>query len=294
MLCVGYFRTRLHQFSTSIIRLNLFKEENDRTERSIRQQKIITRIYLILLIGMNIFALHVITNLFVSLIGTFLGFALYTSLSTETTTITVSNPSFNTYEHLQLLHSNTLTCPCSTMTIRYHTFIKIFPILHQVCSSTFVSKSWISILMSIINQDVPTDWRNQAGSQFQLLSDLCQLAKKTSDDAVRRFNIQYFITSNLLPESDFYVQINATLDQYFHSTIIYFDQLIDTVHLHMQVDQPFMHLGRTRTETIANIIPNIKSDEITGQKSIQVNYIFHQNDIIIVAYEKINKNIKFE
>jgi hypothetical protein len=36
-------------------RLNLFKAANNRTENSIKQQKIITRVYLILLAGMVIF-----------------------------------------------------------------------------------------------------------------------------------------------------------------------------------------------------------------------------------------------
>jgi hypothetical protein len=40
-------------------RLNLFKVANDRTENSIKQQKIITRVYLILLTGMVTFIVSV-------------------------------------------------------------------------------------------------------------------------------------------------------------------------------------------------------------------------------------------
>lgn len=158
------------------------------------------------------------------------------------------------------------------MTIPYHEFISLSPILHQVCSSDFVSKSWISILMSIINQQVPIDWRNQAGPQFQLLSDFCQLANQTIDDAVRRFIAQSFISSIVLTKFDFDRQLNATLDQFFHSTVIYFAQLVDTVDLHMQVDQPFIRLGPVIKEARANIIPSEVIDETTGQQSIKVYF----------------------
>jgi hypothetical protein len=38
--------------------LNLFKSENERTEDKVKQQKMITRIYLILLTGMIMFSRH--------------------------------------------------------------------------------------------------------------------------------------------------------------------------------------------------------------------------------------------
>ncbi len=43
----------------SLKRMNLFKVNNERTENHIKQQKIITYVYLILLIGMNIFTVDV-------------------------------------------------------------------------------------------------------------------------------------------------------------------------------------------------------------------------------------------
>ena len=40
-------------------RLNLFNDKNNQTENSIKQQKIITRVYLILFVGMIIFSVNV-------------------------------------------------------------------------------------------------------------------------------------------------------------------------------------------------------------------------------------------
>jgi hypothetical protein len=210
--------------------------------------------------------------LFASL-GAFFSFALFTLLATRTATILVPNPSLDNYTALQDLYPNTLKCPCSTMTIPHRTFISLSPTLHQVCSSDFVSKSWISIVMSLTNLDInlhiDIDWRSQAGPQFQLLSDLCQLANKTIDDAVRHFITQPFITSSVLTEFDFYTQSNATLDHFFNSTIIYFDQLVDTVHLHMQVDQPFFQL-ESATVTSKNVIARVVTDKTNGQRSLKV------------------------
>ncbi len=44
--------TRIRNFAQSLKRLNLFKASEERTENSIKQQKIITRVYLLLLAGM--------------------------------------------------------------------------------------------------------------------------------------------------------------------------------------------------------------------------------------------------
>src|SRR5215467_3052189 len=84
-------------------------------------------------------------SLFMS-IGSFIILLLFNSLSTQTSTVTVSSPSLTTYNHLQALHLNTLRCPCSNMTIPYHTFTSLSPIFHPVCSSDFVSDPWLKML----------------------------------------------------------------------------------------------------------------------------------------------------
>ncbi|CAF3033768.1 unnamed protein product [Rotaria sp. Silwood2] len=193
------------------------------------------------------------------------------SLSTQTVIITVSNPSLIVYNDLQVLYSNTLKCPCSTMTIPYNTFISLSPILHQVCSSDLVNNPWLSILKTATNRWASLDWRNIASSQFELLLDLCQLANKTIDDAVRRFILQSFITSNVLTEIDFNSQLNATLNQFFQSTIAYFDLLINTFELFMQVDQPYMGSRQMiYGASDRNIIINTVINETNNQKSLQV------------------------
>ena len=52
---VGYFKTRARKLRVTLIQLNLFKNDNERTEENIKQQIIITRLYMVLLTGMIVF-----------------------------------------------------------------------------------------------------------------------------------------------------------------------------------------------------------------------------------------------
>lgn len=202
--------------------LNLFKSVHKRSENEIKQQKRMTRIYLIS---------------FLSVIITLL---LFNSLSTEIIMRNIPNPSLNTYNHLQTLYSHTLRCPCSNMTVPYHQFMSFSPVLHPICSSDFVTDRWLSILRESATQYSYLDWRNSAYQEFSLLSKLCHLSNETITNAVNKFLLQSFIVSNLLSESDFNVNVEKSLVDLYQSTVAYFQHLIDAVNLHIQVDQPFM------------------------------------------------------
>ncbi|CAF1305597.1 unnamed protein product [Adineta ricciae] len=180
--------------------LNLFKNVNHRTESSLKQQRIITRVYLILLIG-SICVL-----------------CLFNSLSSEIATTAVSNPSLATYNLLEMKYSTELRCPCANKTMSYRTFISLSPVLHQICSSGFVTNDWIYQIMSNMFIVVSYDWRLKAYKQFQILSDLCQLANATIDAAMDKFLSQLFVASSVLSEMDFDQQLNATLSQFYQST----------------------------------------------------------------------------
>ncbi|CAF1043100.1 unnamed protein product [Adineta steineri] len=147
--------------------------------------------------------------------GSFFTFLLITWLSTKLDTVKVWNPSLIDYNNLERLNSNTLICPCSTTLIPYHTFISLSPSLHQVA-----------------------DWRHHGSSQFQLLSNLCQLANRTIESAIHRFIYQSFAVSNLLSEDNFNAYFNHTFTQLLQSTTSYFSVLVETERLLLQVDQP--------------------------------------------------------
>ncbi|UJR18487.1 hypothetical protein I4U23_005393 [Adineta vaga] len=116
---------------------------------------------------------------------------------------------------------------------------RVYLVLLTICSSDLVKHEWISLLIHIkTGYNVP-DWRNRAFSKFHLLSDLCKLAKERVEEAISHFLSQPFIVSNILSETDFNLQINATLEDFFQSTNDSFTLLVETERLLMQVDQPY-------------------------------------------------------
>ncbi|CAF1639407.1 unnamed protein product, partial [Adineta ricciae] len=190
---------------TSIKEMNFFKNINDRTAKGITQQKIITRVYLILLlISMCIVC-------------------LYTSLNNENVITIQSHPSLTTYNSLDSQYSSILQCPCANKAIPYRTFLSLSPIFHQICLSSFVTNEWIIQMMSSAEDSIPYDWRHGAFKYFQILSDLCQVANRTSNVAIDKFLAQFFIASSVMNQNDFEKQLDAYVKQVYQSTIYTFD-----------------------------------------------------------------------
>jgi hypothetical protein len=156
--------------------------------------------------------------------------------------MTVLNPSLSIYKHLQDLHPSSLKCPCLNVMVSFSTFITLSPTLHQVCSSDYVSESWI-LLLSYFELDymgvILETWSGLGARHFQLLSSLCELANQTITDAINHLGIQFLISADVFTESDFNHQSNTTFIQFIQSIVIDFNLIVDIVHLVTQVDQPF-------------------------------------------------------
>lgn len=151
---------RIKKFVKSIRQLNLYKHINKRSEQNLKQQRLMSRVYLLLLTGILFPITAPITYLIVSL-GSITILLILTSLSTEIVTVSEPNPSVTTYNHLQASHANTLRCPCSTTTIPYQEFLVLSPSLHQVCTSDFITDHWLSIIQNTVDFNAE-DWRNRA------------------------------------------------------------------------------------------------------------------------------------
>ncbi|CAF3872057.1 unnamed protein product, partial [Rotaria sp. Silwood1] len=63
------------------------------------------------------------------------------TLSVQTISQTVASPTQEQYEKLLKQYSQTLQCPCTTISIPYEDFLRVASIYHQVCSSDFI-QSW--------------------------------------------------------------------------------------------------------------------------------------------------------
>ena len=152
------------------------------------------------------------------------------------TKVSVSDPSLSVYKRLHDLYANTLKCPCSNITVPYSTFTSVSVTLHPVCSSDFISDSWLSMTKLLIQDD--RIWLGLSARHFRLLSNLCGTVRSTIDDAVRRLTIRSFVTLNVPSENSFNTELNATLDQFIQTLVINFNLLVNASRLWRQIDQP--------------------------------------------------------
>ncbi|CAF1528502.1 unnamed protein product, partial [Adineta ricciae] len=206
-------------------RLNLFKSISRRTEGDVKLQRMITRIYLILLAS----AVCVLL--------------VHTSIDVQIVDIPVLKPLLREYRRLQQSHSNSLKCSCSNTVVPYQTFVAWAPRLHSLCTSDFVSETWIPLLSYTTNVLYfgyrLFAWNGFTGQHFRLLSTLCQLANKTVTDAVHRFGIQTFVTLNVTSEDIFNTQLDIIVHEYTQSFGDDFYLLLRIIQLFTQADQPY-------------------------------------------------------
>ncbi|CAF4110386.1 unnamed protein product, partial [Adineta steineri] len=251
---------KILKFIESMKRLNLFKNVNDRTETGIKQQKTITCVYLILLTG-SICIL-----------------CLFTSLNSETVTKIEKNPSLTTYNSLRGgLHSASIQCPCFKKAIPHQKFVLLSSHYHQICASGFVDNIWIDMLRGTTINIIYNDWRSRASPLFQLLSDFCQLANKTIDDAVKRYLSQLFIVSFVMNEDDFDKQLNTSLNQFFQSTIHNFDLMTNALQLLMQIDQLYIGANKRALGNLdTNLIGNFVEDKTNTTQLVKLKFILNQ------------------
>ncbi|CAF1430761.1 unnamed protein product [Adineta steineri] len=173
--------------------------------------------------------------------GSVLCLLLFTSRKSQTITIIENNPSLTKYKQLQTLYPDTLTCPCANTTMPYKTFVTLSPIFHQVCSSDLISASWISLLSNSASADVISGtWISKAAQYFGLLSSICQQANLTAADNIHDFFARTFVTSYVLIETDFNIQVNATVKQLTESIVINFNLFNTMTRLFIQADQPII------------------------------------------------------
>ena len=111
-----------------LIKLNLFGDANENdieNEQTLRDQLLSTRVYLILLSA------------------SFIVFILFSSLTNITVSVTVSKPSLDTFEHLQAIFLDALSCPCQNIAVRYSSFLSFKFTYHQVRYFEYLLKSTV-------------------------------------------------------------------------------------------------------------------------------------------------------
>ena len=186
--------------------------------------------------------LHIFGRVYhVFVLGSMLILITFTSMKTQTVTVTVSDPSLIAYKELRIRRSSTLECACSHSTMPYESFVSLSSSFHQICSSGFVDSRWISLLAGA-SQGTGADfvWVLMSGKFFGAVSSLCKLADETVTYNINNFLAQTFATNHVLIENDFYNQLKTTINQFIESIVTSFSLSIQTTSLLTQVDQPLI------------------------------------------------------
>lgn len=176
-----------------LINLNLFKSESTDPD-IVRSQLLATRIFLIL------FSIALIILL------------SYTSISIQTKMETVQEPSLAEFQSLQNKYPDTLVCPCSQISIPYDRFVITKPSFHQVCSSDFVSQSWIdhtgevdpTMILSI-------DIRTTLSPVWLIIANLCQNANNAIVDALQEFANNPLLSYTVISQAYLEIKTQAAL-----------------------------------------------------------------------------------
>ena len=153
---------------TLVVELNIFKHQGS-NEQQMHYERLATRLYILLLIVASVIL------------------ASFSLLIEEFRRETIINPTKTQYNDLQKTYqSASLSCPCQSISMNYSSFLDIYPVYHQVCSSDFVTDAWLQYLAAQADARVfyhAYDYRPQISSYFQLLRVFCESARKTVDDA---------------------------------------------------------------------------------------------------------------
>ncbi|CAF1195437.1 unnamed protein product [Adineta steineri] len=210
------FKNRLYQFKETVqkklIELNIFKHSSN-TDQQTKFQRYGTRLYIFLLIGSMI----IIT--------------IYVFLQKSIQSKTISYPTESQFTQLQEKYSQSLSCPCSSVSIPYLNFTTIQPQYHQLCQSDLISEGWIHYMKESINENnmYYFDYRIISTNYFQLLSIFCEQAKETIDNALEIFLRTEFVSSQALAKESFQNQIDSSIEDWKLTTTNTFKRTIQLI-----------------------------------------------------------------
>ncbi|CAF1155959.1 unnamed protein product [Adineta ricciae] len=177
------------------------------------------------------------TRLFiVTFISSLVILLLYTSLATVTEVATVPTPTLDQYNDLYDKYSETLSCPCSQISIPNKQLMTINYTLHQVCSSSFISNDWIDQYeqFSLNSQYFFFDFRYMITFTFESLATLCKLIRQTISSGLTRFYTGQYVTTDVTSMKVFETQMTVLFDQFKSSLVARF---LSSLHIIRNITQ---------------------------------------------------------
>jgi hypothetical protein len=244
-------------------------------EYELQNERISTRIFILLL----------------TLILTIL--LLYTSLESVTKTVNVKTPTLAQYSQLYATYPETLTCPCTTISVNYGKFLHVEYSFHQVCSSIFVTENWINYLATLLEFGplYANDFRVSGTFTFQALGALCDLVNRTVSDSLTRFYSSQYVSAFVTPSELFQSQAQSLFLQFISTTTNEFLISVDMIRGITQSNALFSELG----SNYYLLLSNVDGYVITGSESYHgclctssakcaEEYTFLNNDGFIVLF----------
>ena len=169
--------------------LNLFQTKSN-NNITVRRQKLTTKFYLILL---------AITLVIL---------VIYTSVHQITVTRTIQLKNRDHYEDLKIKYPSTLHCSCNQISIEYGKFLEIHFLYNQICSSIFVTQTWINYLYDSEKQN-DRNYQATASAQFRVLASFCQVTQVTVNTSLQQFYARKFLRNELISSDVFETQIQS-------------------------------------------------------------------------------------
>ncbi|CAF1183739.1 unnamed protein product [Rotaria magnacalcarata] len=156
---------------------------------------------------------------------------VYTSLATATKTLTLKQPTSDQYAQLYDKYQASITCPCTQISIDYGIFIHVNYTLHQVCTSAFVTKDWVTYLRIAQGTQFFSvfDFRLTSQFTFPVLRSLCQLVNDAILNSLAHFYVTQYVSGYVIPSSLLESQAQALVNELRASTINEFSGSLDIV-----------------------------------------------------------------
>jgi hypothetical protein len=188
----------LKRMKLFLVNFNLF-ETNALDEQTISIQRWSTRVYI-----------SAMTICMCSLI-------VQAGIDINTQLIEVKNPTLDEYHSLEKLHED-LHCPCSQIATLYGSFFIVIPIYHRICTSDFISETWIAMIVdNMTAYRYIGDFRATASTQFQALRELCRFSQTTLNKSIQSFLETEFISGVLLNENRWHIEIDSASNAFLDS-----------------------------------------------------------------------------
>ena len=148
-----------------------------------------------------------------------------------TQTVTIKAPTITQYSQLYSRFPQTLTCPCSTISINYDTFLHVNYTLHQVCNSVFVTQPWISYLSTSYGDEsvFSNDFRATGTGTFLGLSTFCELIDQTISYRLMQFYLTQYVSASVTSLQVFDLETKVLISQFISSTTNEFLLLLSTL-----------------------------------------------------------------